>query len=82
MIGVGVLLIRRIFVIVGALGSCGYLGYLASDVFKDSWIFPMALTAIGLVIIYLGIQWQKHEKVITQKSRLLLPVQIRELLDR
>jgi len=55
---------------------------LASDVFKDSWIFPMALTAIGLVIIYLGILWQKHEKVITQKSRLLLPVQIRELLDR
>jgi hypothetical protein len=80
MIGVGVLLIRRVFVVFGALGSCGYLGYLASDVFKDSWLFPIALTAIGLGIIFLGILWQKHEKDITQKSRLLLPVPLRKLL--
>ena len=80
MIGVGVLLIRRIFVVFGALGSCGYLGYLASDVFKDSWLFPVALTGIGLGIIFLGILWQKHEKAITRKSQSLLPVPLRELL--
>ena len=81
MMGVGVLLVRRVFVVFGALGSCGYLGHLASDVFKDSWLFPIALTAIGLGIIYLGILWQKYEKSITQKSRSLLPVQLRELLE-
>ena len=81
MIGIGVLLVRRVFVIFGALGSCGYLGYLASDVFKDSWLFPVALTAIGLGIIYLGVLWQKHEKSITEKSRLLLPDPLRELLE-
>ncbi len=81
MIGVGVLLIRRVFVVFGAIGSCGYLGHLAYDVFSDSWLFPIALTAIGLGIIYLGILWQKHEKTITQKSRLLLPVRLRELLE-
>lgn len=81
MIGVGVLLVRRVFVIFGAIGSCGYLGYLASDVFQDSVLFPIALTAIGLGIIFLGILWQKHEKTITQKSRLLLPVPLRELLE-
>ena len=82
MIGVGVILTRRVFVIFGALGSCGYLGYLASDVFKDSWLFPIALTAIGLSIIYLGILWQKHERAITEKSRKLLPTQLREMLER
>lgn len=81
MIGVGVLLTRRVFVVFGALGSCGYLAHLASDVFRDSWLFPIALTAIGLGIIYLGILWQKHEKTITQKSRLLLPAQLRALLE-
>lgn len=81
MIGAGVLLVRRVFVVFGALGSCGYLGYLASNVFKDSWLFPISLTAIGLIVIYLGILWQKHEKTITTRTRNILPVQIRELLE-
>ena len=59
MIGVGVLLIRRVFVIFGAPGCCGYLGYLASSVFEDGWLFPTALTAIGLSIIYPGVIWQR-----------------------
>ncbi len=81
MTGTGVLLTRRVFVVFGALGSCGYLGYLASDVFSDSWLFPVTLTAIGLGTIYLGILWQKHEQTITRKTRLLLPVPVRQLLD-
>ena len=81
MIGVGVLLIRRVFVIFGALGSCVYLTHLASSVFKDSWLFPIILTVIGFGIILLGILWQKHEQTITQKARLLLPAPMRELLE-
>lgn len=81
MIGVGVLLVRRVFVVCGALGGCGYLGHLASNVFKDSWFFPISLTAIGLIVIYLGILWQKHEKELTSKLRDFLPLQIRELLE-
>jgi hypothetical protein len=81
LIGIGVLLVRRIFVIVGALGSCGYLGYLASNVFQDSWLFPVTLTGIGLGVIYAGILWQKHEAAITQKTRKILPNALRELLE-
>jgi hypothetical protein len=81
MIGVGVVLVRRVFVVVGALGSCGYIAHLAYDVFKNSWLFPIALTVIGLGIIYLGILWQKHEKTITEKSRRMLPLVLRELLE-
>lgn len=81
MIGFGVVIVRRVFVILGAIGSCVYLGHLAFDVFEDSWLFPMALTAIGLLIIYLGVLWQKKEKVITDKLQSLLPVALKKFLD-
>jgi len=81
LIGAGVIVVRRVFVVFGAIGCCFYLGYLASRVFEDSWLFPIALTAIGLGIIYLGILWQKNESRITARIRVLLPSQLRELLD-
>ena len=81
MIGVGVLLVRRVFVIFGAPGSCGYLGHLAEDVFQDSWLFPIALTAIGLLVICLGVLWQKNEESITRKAQSILPAALRELLE-
>ena len=81
LVGVGVIIVRRVFVIFGAIGCSIYLGHLANEVFKDSWLFPIALTAIGLGIIYLGLLWQKNEKEITQKVRCYLPVPLRELLE-
>lgn len=81
MIVIGVLLVRRVFVVFGALGCCFYLGHLAWDVFKDSWFFPIALTAIGLCIVYLGVLWQKHEKQLTLRLRAMLPEQLRLFLE-
>jgi hypothetical protein len=80
MIGVGTVLVRRVFVVFGALGCAGYLEHLASSIFQDSWLFPIALTAIGLGIIYLGILWQRHEASITGQVQELLPQALRELL--
>ena len=73
MVGLGALLVRKVFVIFGAIGSCFYLGHLASNVFKDSWFFPVALMAIGLGVVYVGIWWQKNEANITHKARNVLP---------
>lgn len=81
MIGIGVLLVRRVFVVFGAIGSALYLGHLASDVFRDSWLFPIALTAIGLLIVYLGIIWQRNEQAITERARGILPEALRSLLE-
>lgn len=81
MIVVGVVLMRRVFVVFGAIGACLYLGHLAQDVFEDSWLFPIALTAIGLLVIYLGVLWQKQEQALTQRARQLLPTALRELLE-
>jgi len=80
LIGTGAVLVRRVFVIFGALGCAGYLGHLASSIFQDSWLFPIALTAIGLGIVYLGILWQHHEAGITGRMQALLPRALRELL--
>lgn len=81
LIGVGVVLVRRVFVIFGAIGCAIYLGHLANEVFENSWLFPIALTAIGLGIIYLGVIWQRNEQRITRKVRGYLPPGLRELLD-
>lgn len=80
MIGVGVVISRRVFVVFGALGSAVYLGHLANVVFKDSLLFPIALTAIGLGLIYLGVLWQKHEQQISTKIQSHLPAALREFL--
>ena len=81
LVGVGVIIVRKVFVIFGAIGCSIYLGHLADEVFKDSWLFPIALTAIGFGIIYLGLLWQKNEKNITRKFRSYLPLPLRELLE-
>jgi hypothetical protein len=80
MIGIGAVLLRRVFVVFGAIGSAGYLGHLASTVFRDSWLFPISLTLIGLGIIYLGILWQKNEQAIGMRLRARLPMELRHLL--
>lgn len=81
MIALGAMLSRRVFAVVGGLGSAGYLGHLAHQVFKDSMVFPFVLTAIGLGVIYLGILWQRHEQAISARLRALLPEQLRELVE-
>jgi len=80
LVGIGIVIVRRVFVIFGAIGCALYLGHLANEVFKESWLFPIALAAIGLGIIYLGLLWQRNEKKITQKVRGYLPITLRELL--
>lgn len=79
MIGIGVVLVRRVFAVFGAIGVSLYLGHLAR-LFEDSWLFPVALTAIGLGVIYLGVLWQKHEHALTRRVHACLPAPLAELL--
>ncbi len=81
LIFIGVLLNRKVFVVFGAIGSCFYIGYLAFQVFKDSYLFPVVLTVIGVAIIYLGILWQKHEAHLTKQLRSILPLPLKDLLE-
>jgi hypothetical protein len=81
MILVGATLSRRVFAVFGGIGTAGYLGHLAYDVFKDSMMFPFVLTLIGLGVIYLGVVWQRHEETISATLRGLLPLPMRELIE-
>lgn len=65
----------------GGLGVAGYLGYLAHDVFRDSLLFPFALTLVGLAVIWLGIQWQKYAERIQRRVLGWLPKEVAELLS-
>ena len=82
LIGTGVVLVRRVFVVFGALGCAVYIGHLAATVFKNSWFFPISLTLIGLGIVMLGVWWQKNEDRITRQVHALLPGPLAELLDQ
>lgn len=81
MILTGALLGRRVFAVFGGLGVAGYLGYLSHRVFRDSLLFPFALSAIGLAIIALGVLWQRREAQWSARLRGLLPKALRELLE-
>lgn len=81
MILTGALLGRRVFAVFGGLGVAGYLGYLSHRVFKDSLLFPFALSAIGLAIIALGVIWQRREAQWSARLRGFLPKALRELLE-
>lgn len=82
MIFTGAILGRRVFVVFGGLGVAGYLGHLAYEVFENSLLFPIALTLIGLAIVWLGILWQRHEQRVSDRLRRLLPAPLRELIAR
>jgi hypothetical protein len=74
-----VFLQRPVFVVFGACGVFGYLGYLSYDVFKDSFLFPMVLSLLGLVVIFLGVQYQKHRPQFEAAVLALIPASVRKL---
>ncbi len=78
---VGAILARRVFVVFGALGVAVYLGHLARTVFQGSWLFPIALAAIGLLVVYGGLLWNRHQERLTDRLRALLPPPVRELIE-
>jgi hypothetical protein len=82
LIAVGAILVRRVFAVFGGLGVAGYLGHLSYTVFRDSLLFPMALTAVGLLVIVAGIAWQRREVAIGLALRRVLPEGLRSLVER
>jgi hypothetical protein len=78
---VGAVLVRRTFTAFGAIGVAIVLGDLSWRLFKASWLFPIALTLIGIAIIYAGIWWSRNEVRLATRLRAALPTDLRELID-
>ena len=70
---------RRVFTVLGALGVAMYLGYLSHRVFKDSLMFPFALTLLGLAVVWLGVWWQRHEAAINARLGRYVPAGLRPI---
>ncbi len=79
MIFLAVFLDRRVFVVYGALGVNGYLGYLSYSVFKDSVLFPFALVAFGIFVIFAGLQYQRNQSRIEGAILSGLPESLRQM---
>lgn len=68
---------RRVFTVYGALGVAMYLGHLSYQVFRNSMMFPFALTLIGLGVVWLGVWWQRHEAAIHSRLSGFVPMGLR-----
>jgi hypothetical protein len=79
---IGTLLQRRVFTVFGGIGVAVYLGHLAYEVFEDSLLFPLALSFLGIGVIWLGIIWQRHEAGIGQHLRTILPLRMRSMIEQ
>src|SRR6185312_15414298 len=55
---------RKAYAVFGALGIALYLGDLSSSVFKDSALFPFALSFLGIVVIALGLLYYRKQAAI------------------
>jgi hypothetical protein len=74
-----VVLRRRVYAVFGTLGIAGYLGHLAHSVFKDSMLFPFALSLIGIGIIALGLLYHRKQAAIAAWAEASLPDALRRL---
>ena len=81
MVLIGAIIGRRVFAVFGGLGIAGYLGHLSWSLFKDSLVFPFALSAVGLGIIWLGVLWQRNEARWAASLRGFVPGPLRELIE-
>jgi len=79
MVVLAVFLGRRIYAVFGGFGISLYLGYLAFDVFEDALLFSLALSAIGLGVIGLGIGYFRQQQRIAHWLVTTLPPELQSL---
>ncbi len=76
----GAVLLRRAFAVFGGIGIAIVLADISWRFFRDSWLFPLALTLIGLAIVFAGVWFGRNELRITQRLQAGLPADLRALL--
>lgn len=64
MLAVAALLGRTVFAVFGTIGIGIYLTHLSERVFRDSMMFPFALSLIGIAVIGLGLYLHRHRSAI------------------
>jgi hypothetical protein len=79
LIGLAVFLSRRVYAVFGGLGVMLYMGHLSYKVFKDSLLFPFAMSAVGLGVIGLGLLYYRNSHRLNARLESSLPAAILRL---
>ena len=74
-----VFLMRRAYAVFGTVGVAGYLGELADGIFRDSLMFPFALSLIGIGVIALGIVYLRKRQALEAWLQAQLPAGLQHL---
>ena len=74
-----VFLSRKVYAVFGTIGVMLYLGHLAEKVFKDSLLFPFALSLLGLGLIGVGILYFRNREKIEKAFETALPAALKAL---
>lgn len=75
-----VILARRIFVVLGAIGAVGYLSHLTWTVFAGSMLFPVVMSVFAIGVIWGGVYYQRNEARIDAAILGLVPSGLRQYL--
>jgi len=75
-----IILERRVLLIFGSLGVINYFARLAYDIFRDTLWFPFALSLFGILVIWLGIVYQKNEARLHAFFQKLIPPNIQKII--
>ena len=70
---------RKVYAVFGVIGIAMYLGDLAAKVFKDSLLFPFALSLIGVAVIAAGLYYYRHQDRITAWLEARVPDAVKRL---
>jgi len=77
---IGAVIVRHSFAVFGAIGAGIVLVEISSRFFRHSLAFPIALTLIGLAIVFVGVWWSRNETRVAERSQSVLPADLRELI--
>src|ERR1051325_4839678 len=70
---------RKVYAAFGVIGIAIYLGDLANKMFKDSLLFPFALSLIGVAVIAAGLLYYRHQEQITAWLESRVPDSVKRL---
>jgi len=79
LIAFAVYLGRRAYAVFGAMGIVAYLGDLSWGIFRDSLLFPFALSAVGLAVVGLGVVAFRKGPAIEAALEANLPAELQRL---
>ena len=79
---IGAVLARRVFAVFGAAGVAIALGTLGDRYLRNSWLFPLAITLVGLALVAFGVWWSRNEARLSARLQARLPAGLREAIAR